>query len=172
MLRIIFIITAFSLLLPLAEAKGVFQQPSEFISESFAGQPPEPQIIWLSKAMRKQIEEILQHKYRGLRIRYYLKDGRSVWVLDETGKEKPITTGFVINNSKIEQVKVLVFRESRGWEVRYPFFTKQFIDSTITEKNELSKPIDGISGATLSVRALTKLARVALLLNQHITKQK
>ena len=64
--------------------------------------------------------------------------------------------------------KVLVFRESRGWEVRHPFFTDQFRDAGLTGELALDRNIDGISGATLSVRALSRLARLALYLHTVI----
>ena len=69
-------------------------------------------------------------------------------------------------------VKVLIFRESRGWEVRYPFFTDQFKGATLVTDNNLDRKIDGITGATLSVNALTKLGRIALLLHKHLDEKK
>jgi len=149
-------------------AKGTYQTPADFVQNSFELQPPQPQILWLDDETRSQIEEILAHKYSGRRIRYWKKELRSVWVLEEIGKKKPITTGIIIDNNKISEIKVLVFRETRGWEVKYPFFTQQFIDSRLTADNQLDRPIDSISGATLSVRALTKLARIALLLDKKV----
>ena len=149
-------------------AKGTYQQPDDFINNAFSQQPPEPDIIWIKDELRVAIENILQHKYKAKRIRYWQKKQRSVWILDELGKKKPITTGIIIDKNKISQLKVLIFRETRGWEVRYPFFSKQFNQLSLVNKNELSDAVDGISGATLSVRALTKLARIALLLNQQI----
>jgi len=151
-----------------AHAKGTYQQPEDFISNAFKQSAPEPDIIWIKGELRQEIENILQHKYKAKRIRYWKKQQRSVWVLEEIGKKKPITVGIIIDNKKINQLKVLIFRETRGWEVRYPFFSKQFNQLSITNNNELSSTVDGISGATLSVRALTKLARIALLLNQQI----
>ncbi len=59
-------------------------------------------------------------------------------------------------DNAIQDVKVLVFRESRGWEVKYPFFTDQFNQVQLNNEKELNKHIDGISGATLSVNALRK----------------
>jgi FMN-binding domain len=149
-------------------AKGVYQKPEEFIRNAFNQETPEPDIIWIRGELRQDIENILQHKYKAKRIRYWKNQQRSVWILEEIGKKKPITVGIVIDNNKINQLKVLVFRETRGWEVRYPFFSKQFNQLSLINKNELSDSVDGISGATLSVRALTKLARIALLLNQQI----
>lgn len=77
----------------------------------------------------------------------------------------------MINDNKIESIKVLAFRESRGWEVRHPFFTDQFSDAALKENKQLDKHIDGISGATLSVKAMTKMARLALFLHQEIERR-
>jgi len=115
---------------------------------------------------------MLGHDYKGLRIRYWKQDERTAWVLDEIGKDKPITTGFVIKNGRIERVRVLIFRESRGWEIRHAFFTDQFDKATLNKDRQLDRTIDNISGATLSVRAVTKLARVALLLDQAVKVKK
>jgi hypothetical protein len=62
------------------------------------------------------------------------------------------------------------FRESRGWEIRYPFFTRQFSQLRLTNTGALSHGIDGISGATLSVKAATRSAKFALMLNEHARK--
>jgi len=156
------------------QAGGVYQKPDEFINQVFNNKPPKAEVLWLNKDLKKQITDILDHKYNGLRVRYWQQNKgsnqKSVWVLDEIGKDKPITTGFVINNGQIDLVKVLVFRESRGWEVRHDFFTDQFKQATLKSDYNLSQSIDNISGATLSVRAIRKLAKIALLLDQKINK--
>ena len=149
-------------------AGGVYQEPADFINEVFDNNPPKADVLWLNKELKQQIVEILDHKYKGLRVRYWSQGKKSAWILDEIGKEKLITAGFVINNSQIEQVKVLVFRESRGWEVRHDFFTDQFKQAKLKDNHQLDKHIDNISGATLSVRALRKLAQIALLLDHHL----
>jgi Na+-translocating ferredoxin:NAD+ oxidoreductase RnfG subunit len=154
-----------------AFAGGVYQQADDFIREVFVNKPPKADVLWLDADLKKQIADILDHNYQALRVRYWRQDKKSAWVLEEIGKEKPITTGIVINNGKIEQVKILVFRESRGWEVRHDFFTGQFKQAALNEDHMLDKTIDNISGATLSVRAVRKLARIALLLDQTIQKQ-
>ena len=74
--------------------------------------------------------------------------------------------GIVINANKIEKVNILIFRESRGWEVRHPFY----IDVKLNDKKELDKGIDGISGATLSVRAVNRLAVLSLYFHQIVTQ--
>ena len=148
-----------------AQAGGLYQAPAAFLDEVFKGTPPPPQVVWLRGEVREAVDEIMGHRYAGLRIRYWRKDERSAWILDEIGKERPITTGLVINGNAIELVRVLEFRESRGWEVRHPFFTEQFNGAALTGDYKIDRHIDGISGATLSVRALKKLARLALYLH-------
>ena len=66
---------------------------------------------------------------------------------------------------------MLVFRESRGWEVRHDFFTDQFKQAQLSDDYHLKQSIDNISGATLSVRAVKKLARIALLLDQTVQQK-
>ena len=151
-------------------AGGVYQEPEAFIAEAFDSDPPQADVLWLKKDLRARIEEILQHKYKGFRVRYWSRDKRSAWILEEIGKEKPITTGFVINDGRVEKVRILIFRESRGWEVRYDFFTRQFDSAALVADDRLDKDIDNVSGATMSVSAVTKLARIALLLHDEINR--
>jgi hypothetical protein len=148
-------------------AEGVYQEPEAFINEVFAGKPPAPAVLWITRELRGPITTILGHPPEALRVRYWGAGHRTAWILEEIGKERPITVGLVVDNGHLETVKVLAFRESRGWEVRYPFFTDQFKDAGLTKENELDRSIDGISGATLSVRAMKKLARLALFLHKQ-----
>ena len=167
-MRQLLLATTMMLCAPAVYAGGIYQEPDDFIREVFAEQEPLTRVIWLDKMLQEKVATILDHPYHGLRVRYWINGTRTAWVLDEIGKEKPITTGFVINNNKIELVRILAFRESRGWEVRHSFFTRQFENAGIDSSTHLDHSIDNISGATLSVRAVTKLARVALLLHQKV----
>ena len=151
----------------LALGQDVYQQPGAFIVEAFAGEPPSPAKLWVRGQLREEIRDILQRDLKSLRLRYWKRGVRSAWILEEIGKEKPITTGLVVNHGAIERLKVLIFRETRGWEVKYPFFTDQFTGAVLTADRELDRDIDGITGATLSVNALKRVARLALLLDQH-----
>ena len=148
-------------------AKGVYQTPEAFIQESFQGEPPAPKVIWLNQPLKKIMSNILGHTYHGLRVRYWGKGNRTAWILNEVGKEKPITIGVIVRAGQLEQITILTFRESRGGEVRYPSFTDQFINAKLNNDHALDKPIDGISGATLSVRAVEKTTKLALFLHQQ-----
>ena len=163
-------VTGFLLLLSAsayALADSPYQSSDEFLGEAFAGSPPAPKVIWLQGEVKEAVGNILGHAYPGIRIRYWGKDKRTAWILEEIGKTQPITVGIVVDKTGLESIRVLAFRESRGWEVRYPFFTDQFSGIQLTADNELDRSIDGISGATLSVRALKKLTRLALYLHQQ-----
>ena len=142
-------------------------QTAHFLNEVF-GQPPAPETLWLTKDLQPAMRGILEHDYPASRLRYWRVGQRSAWVLEEIGKEMPITVGIVVDNGAIERVRVLVYRESRGWEVKSPAFTAQFSGARLAAEQKLDRHIDGISGATLSVRALGRLARLALLLHQHV----
>jgi FMN-binding protein len=150
-----------------AQAESVYQQPDDFISEVFVNQQAEVKRLWISKELQEKIRIILGHDIGLLRLRYWQYEQRTAWILEEIGKTEAITFGFVINRNAIELTRVLIFRESRGWEIRYPFFTDQYKNAELDSDLQLNQSIDGISGATLSVAAFTKLARLALLLHQY-----
>lgn len=144
----------------------------DFLAQHFETTPT-AKALWITGDLKPLTAGVLQHAPAKLRQRYWQDGDRTAWVMEEIGKEKPITVGIVVNNGSLAEVKVLAFRESRGWEVKYPFFTQQFEAAQLNgEKNptQLNKNIDNITGATLSVRAVTKLARLALLYHQHITQ--
>ena len=139
----------------------VYLAPESFVADAFQS-VPKPSVLWLTPTLQAEAAHILGHPPRQLRQRYWTDGTRSVWVLEEIGKEEPITAGFVVRGGRIEQARVLVYRESRGFEVRYPSFLKQFGGAGLTTDRRLDRSIDGISGATLSVGAMDRMARLAL----------
>jgi FMN-binding protein len=149
-------------------AKGVYLEPEKFIDQVFDNNPPKPDKLWITKNLKSEINNILGHDLGVIRLRYWNDGNKTAWILEEIGRDKPITVGLIVKENKIEQVNVLIFRESRGWEVKYPFFTDQFKQASLTTDKNLDKKIDGISGATMSVNALTKLARLALYLDTRV----
>ena len=52
-------------------------------------------------------------------------------------------------------------------EIKYPAFTRQFIGASL-RGYDLDRSIDGVSGATLSVWAMTAVAKLALYLDGYI----
>ncbi len=149
-----------------------YQSTENFLLQIFSGKPPNPRVLWLKKDIKKTASQILKHKPGFLRTRYWITKDQTVWILNEIGKTKPITVAVVIKNKQIALLKVLAFRESRGWEVKHDFFTNQFKQNELNIDLSLTQPIDGISGATLSVRALTKVAQLALFFDSLIPHEK
>lgn len=152
----------------LATATGVYQAPDAFLNEVFAGSPPSPKALWLTTGLRDEVAGILGHPPATMRVRYWKQEDRTAWIVEEIGKEKPITTGIVVAGGRIESVRILIFRESRGWEVRHGFFTDQFRQAALSKDGTLDRHIDSISGATLSVDAVTRLARMVLYLDARV----
>ena len=161
-----------------AAQTGIYQTRAEFLAEAFGTEEPASDVIWFDEELRSIATDILGHPPAQLRMRYWYDGARTAWVIDgnpnavidEIGKEKPITLGVVIENQEIQYLNVLQFRETRGWEIRYPFFTQQFSELRLDKSSALSHRIDGITGATLSVRAATRSANLALVLNDHIQR--
>lgn len=168
-------LAAFVLYLALATmqayAIGVYQKPGNFLQEVFAGQVPSPESLWITKEIKPSIKKLLGHDLNKLRVRYWRRANRTAWIMEEIGKDEYITVGIVVNAEAIEKVKVLIFRESRGWEIRYPFFTRQFQGLRLKNSEQLSKQIDGITGATLSVAAVTRLSKLALYFHQRVMSE-
>ncbi len=155
--------------LNIASARGeVYQTPEKFLSESFAGDVPAPEIVWITGDLAARAKALLGHKAAALRLRYWAQGARSAWILNEIGKTEPITAGILIEDQKITRIQILEFRESRGGEVRHPFFTNQFVGLGLQEDDRLTAQVDGISGATLSVRAVLSMAKLSLLLARHV----
>jgi hypothetical protein len=151
-----------------AHAVEVYQTSAAFVEEAFSGGKPLAKAVWLTGDLKARVASVLGHAYRDLRVRYWALDGRTVWILEEVGKVEPITLGLVVKHGQIEAVKVLTYRESRGWEIRFPVFMNQYRGAQVDSNAKLDRKIDGISGATLSVRATTRLARLALALHREV----
>jgi hypothetical protein len=149
----------------LVYAATVYETHAEFLSRAFSGSPPEPNIVWLSGERKSSVRNLLGHDYAALRLRYWCQADRSAWVLDEVGKDLPITVGVIVEKNFIKSLRVLTYRENRGGEVSTPSCSDQFNGVTLSSDEALDDTNEGIKGATLSVRALSRLATVALYLH-------
>lgn len=148
-------------------SQGRYLETSDYLRVVFPVDKPDPSTIWITKEIRDSAKESLGYAISSLRVRYWQRERRTAWIFDEIGKERPITVGVVIEDDAASMVRVLEFRESRGWEVRYPFFTDQFNELTLDTRDEIDGQIDGITGATLSVEAVTRVVRLALFLYRY-----
>jgi len=143
------------------------------ISQSTSDSRFNQKVLWLNNTIQEKISLILNHQYPKLRIKYKINSHSqhpvTIWFLDEIGKERNITFAISISNSQVQNIRVLEFRESRGYEIHFSAFTKQFENIGLNKKGHLDSSIDGITGATMSVSAMKKITRVALMLHQLVT---
>ena len=156
-----------------APAQGVYMEPEAFLLAAFPDGEATAKTLWITDELRGPVEALLGHRFNALRVRYWAHGDSTAWILDEIGKEKPITIGVIVRGDAVDTVRVLEFREIRGWEVRYPFFTDQFngarfVNSDTRDGRRLDRQIDGITGATLSVGAVTRVVEVVLYLNGQL----
>lgn len=90
-------------------------------------------------------------------------------VAEETGKYRPIT--FMVGVTPrlaVKDVVVMVYRESRGGDVKRRRFLDQYRGKTANDPIDANRDIINISGATISVRSMNRgvkrvLAELALL---------
>ena len=151
--------------------QGRYLDTVEFLDLAFYDAAPQSTALWIDDGLRASIESLLGHRYGALRIRYWKQGEKSAWILDEIGKEQPITIGVTVVAGAVDMVRVLEFREPRGWEIRHPFFTDQFAGVRVDADRQIDRAIDGITGATLSVAAVTRAVKLALFLSDQVGRR-
>jgi len=55
-------------------ARGVYQTNENFLAETFKDDVPKSKVIWIKGDLRKNVADILSHKYSGLRVSYWQRD--------------------------------------------------------------------------------------------------
>jgi Na+-translocating ferredoxin:NAD+ oxidoreductase RnfG subunit len=94
-------------------------------------------------------------------------------VIQETiGKHRPITYMVgVTPKGKVSDVEILVYRESKGSEVRMKRFNYQYEGKTALDPIRINKDIINITGATMSVRSVSAgVKRVLVLIDEFYLK--
>jgi H+/Na+-translocating ferredoxin:NAD+ oxidoreductase subunit G len=134
--------------------------------------------VWLSDTQTAAIQRILgdQIEYKERRVTHYFglnEAGNPIGAMvigNEIGRSYPITFMVVINpDGTVKDVEVMVYREPHGWEVRFESFMSQFFGR---DASDPFNNINNITGATLSVRSMTKGVRKAVAEFQVIYKDK
>ncbi len=143
----------------------VFQSPDAFLAEAF-GSAPAPKLMVLDAATQTRVAAVFGRSYPQTQIRYWRANGRSAWILDDLGKAgyQLTTSGFVVKDKAIDFARVLIYRESRGEQVGEASFLKKLTGSKLAGAR-IDKSIDNISGATLSVKMMERMAAAALVLD-------
>lgn len=143
----------------------VFQTPDAFLAEAFGAAPP-PKVMVLDAATQARVAAVFGRAYPQTQIRYWRANGRSAWILDDLGKAgyQLTTSGFVVKDQAIDFARVLIYRESRGEQVGEPSFLKKLAGAKLAGA-KIDRSVDNISGATLSVKMMERMAAAALVLD-------
>ena len=120
--------------------------------------------IIINEDIQGNIKKILKDTYHLPIIKYWKAGNKVGFILETIGKHEFITTGYIVENNKIIDVKVLVYRENYGYEIKHDYFLDQIRGNSVKKNGKLVKSIANISGATLSVKAMRKLSKLSLYL--------
>ena len=137
-----------------------------FLAETFGAAVPAPRFLDLDGAAQSQISAALGHNYQQSRLRYWKANGKTAWVIMDKGKEGYQLTdaAFAVKGGAIDIARVLIYRESHGEEVADASFLNQFPGAHAVG-GQLDRKIDNISGATLSVKMMQRMAAAAIALD-------
>jgi len=98
-------------------------------------------------------------------IYYHSLSNGTVWVLMAQGKHGAITGAFVVQDALIRASRILEDRERRGRGIRGKRYLRQFEGIGLRAGKQLDRRVDGITGATISSRAVERMALLALRLD-------
>ena len=119
-------------------------------------------IFKLNKKIKKKVENIVKQRFYKDKLYYWTitqEDSTKAYAfLDNViGKSMPITFMVILNiDGEIENVNVIKYREAYGSEVGSKSWLQQFINFNNNSDYNIGKDIDGISGATISVKSMSK----------------
>jgi len=131
----------------------------------------------LSPGQKSHIEERIGWKFPEESFEVYIGetgnhiDGYAL-VQNTIGKHKPMTYMVGIDGrGQVLDIELLVFRESRGSEIRQKRFNSQYEGKTVLDPVRINKDIINISGATMSVRSMSAgIKRVLVLVDEFYLK--
>ena len=151
-----------------SSSEEVLLSKEDFLKTAFAEEIPRRKGLRFKGEIKEIAQEIMGSNYKKIRMKYWREENKTAWILERIGKVQLITAGFIVENCRISSIHVLVYRETHGWEVKYPSFRDQFVGINMLDGFKLDKRIDGIAGATLSVNSMEKMARLALAMNSLV----
>jgi hypothetical protein len=156
----------------------VFMSEEEAVKTMFPkSERVRKELLQLSPERKAQIEERIGWKFPEESFEVYIGetgaqvDGYAL-VQNTIGKHKPMTYMVGVDRrGRVSDVELLVFRESRGSEIRQKRFNSQYEGKTVLDPVRINKDIINISGATMSVRSMSAgVKRVLVLIDEFYLK--
>ncbi|MDH5640378.1 MAG: FMN-binding protein [Nitrospira sp.] len=135
------------------------------------------EVLVLDPDKKAEIEERIGWKFPEESFDVYIGetgtqvDGYAL-VQNTIGKHKPMTYMVGIDSTgHVSDVELLIFRESRGSEIRQKRFNAQYEGKTANDPVRINRDIINISGATMSVRSMSAgVKRVLVLVDEFYLK--
>jgi hypothetical protein len=130
--------------------------------------------ITLSSDQKNFIEERIGWHFPEMTFEYFVgktngKIDGWAFIQNTIGKHKPMTYMVGVDpKGKVINVEVLVYRESRGSEVRTRRFNYQYEGKTPYDPIRINRDIINISGATMSVRSMSAGVKRVLVLVEEL----
>tara|TARA_Y100001960_G_C14689193_1_gene835469 strand:+ start:530 stop:1066 length:537 start_codon:yes stop_codon:yes gene_type:complete len=136
----------------------------------------------IPKKIKKNIQNHIKQKFYRDKVYYWVININGIQhyaILDNTiGKTMPITFLVIFNeNQEVVHSEIIKYREGYGGEISGQKWLSQFVGMQNDSLFKFGKEIDGITGATISVKSFTKgISKLSLLLpyviNYHNKKNK
>ncbi len=130
--------------------------------------------ITLSPEQKKLIEERIGWNFPETAFEFFIGETKGkidgwAFIQNTIGKHKPMTYIVGVDpDGEVSNVEILVYRESRGSEVRKKRFNYQYQGKTSSHPIRINRDIINISGATMSVRSMSAGVKRALVLVEEL----
>ena len=158
----------FSLFVSVQASDDILDQKKYLKSALGVSDLPMHKYLIIKDDVEDGIYEILKDSYHTPVIKYWKVGEKVAFILEAIGKHEFIITGYLVENNKISDAKVITYRENYGYEVKYDYFINQIKGNSLKTSNKLSKKLANISGATMSVNSMRKLSKLSLFLYTKI----
>ncbi|MDH5427038.1 MAG: FMN-binding protein [Nitrospirota bacterium] len=132
------------------------------------------EIITISEDQKRLIEERIGWHFPETTFDCFIGETKGTvdgwaFVQNTIGKHKPMTYMVGVDpDGEVTNVEILVYRESRGSEVRKKRFNYQFQGKTVSDPIRINRDVINISGATMSVRSMSAGVKRALVLADEL----
>jgi Na+-translocating ferredoxin:NAD+ oxidoreductase subunit G len=157
----------------MAQAEEVYFTQKSLLEEFFAGSKSVSykQFDLTDPALAARVRQRLGYTPAKQKATFYVAldaqgqvDGYA-FIDEELGQHLPITFGVKLSpTGMVERLEILVYRESRGDEIRDARFKKQFAGKTSTDALRLNVDVAAISGATISSSSMAVGVKRAVVL--------
>jgi Na+-translocating ferredoxin:NAD+ oxidoreductase RnfG subunit len=132
------------------------------------------EVIHITEDQKQLIEERIGWHFPETTFNCFIGETKGkvdgwAFVQNTIGKHKPMTYMVgVAPDGEVTNVEILVYRESRGSEVRKKRFNYQYQGKTADDPIRINRDVINISGATMSVRSMSAGVKRALVLADEL----